>query len=56
MGTVDILEQAAARGLVALPEVLTRLLTTNFRILRTIINDALTRDAARQGGETQEQG
>ena len=58
MGTVGILEQAAARGLVDLPEVLTRLLTTNFRILHTIINDALARDAARkhQEGETQEQG
>ena len=58
MGTVGVLEQAAARGLVDLPEVLTRLLTTNFRILRTIINDALTRDAERKRreGENQEQG
>jgi predicted nucleic acid-binding protein len=45
MGTVGVLEQAAAQGLVDLPEVLTRLLTTNFRILRVIIDDALTRDA-----------
>jgi predicted nucleic acid-binding protein len=58
MGTVGVLEQAAARGLVALPDVLTQLLTTNFRILRTIINDALTRDAARkrQEGENQNEG
>jgi hypothetical protein len=58
MGTVGVLEQAAARGLVDLPEVLTRLLTTNFRILRTIINDALTRDAERKRrkGENQKQG
>jgi hypothetical protein len=35
-----------------------RLLRTNFRILRTIINDALARDAARkrQEGETHDQG
>jgi predicted nucleic acid-binding protein len=58
MGTVGILEQAASRGLVDLPEVLTRLLTTNFRILHTIINDALTRDAERkrQEGANQERG
>jgi predicted nucleic acid-binding protein len=55
MGTVGILEQAAARGLVALPEVLTRLLTTNFRILRTIINDALARDAERKRQEGEKQ-
>jgi predicted nucleic acid-binding protein len=48
MGTVGVLEQAAARGLVDLPEVLARLLTTNFRILRAIIDDALARDAERK--------
>ena len=52
MGTVGVLERAAARGLVALPEVLTRLLSTNFRILRTIINDALARDATRKRQES----
>jgi predicted nucleic acid-binding protein len=58
MGAVGVLEQAAAQGLVDLSEVLTRLLTTNFRILRTIINDALTRDAERKRreGENQKQG
>jgi predicted nucleic acid-binding protein len=48
MGTVGVLEQAAARGLVDLPEVLARLLTTNFRILRVVIDDALVRDAERK--------
>jgi predicted nucleic acid-binding protein len=48
MGTVGVLEQAAAHGLVDLPEVLARLLTTNFRILRVIIDEALTRDTERK--------
>lgn len=48
MGTVGVLEAAAAQGRVDLPDVLTRLLTTNFRILRTIITDALARDAERK--------
>ena len=48
MGTVSVLEQAAAQGCVDLSEVLTRLLTTNFRILPVIINDALARDAERK--------
>jgi predicted nucleic acid-binding protein len=58
MGTVGVLEQAAARGLIDLPEVLTRLLTTNFRILRSIINDALARDTERKcsAGKNQYQG
>ena len=48
MGTVGVLEQAAAKGIVDLPEVFARLLTTNFRILRVIIDDALARDADRK--------
>ena len=48
MGTVGVLEQAAAQGLVDLPDVLARLLTTNFRILRVIIDDAIARDAERK--------
>jgi hypothetical protein len=47
MGTVGVLEQAAIRGLVGLPEVLTRLVTTNFRILPSIITEVLARDAER---------
>jgi predicted nucleic acid-binding protein len=48
MGTVGVLEQAAIQGLVDLPEVLARLLTTNFRILPAIINEVLARDAERK--------
>ena len=48
MGTVGVVEQAAIQGLVDLPEVLARLLTTNFRILPSIINEVLARDAKRQ--------
>jgi predicted nucleic acid-binding protein len=47
MGTVGVLEQAAIQGLVDLPEVLARLLTTNFRILPSIITEVLARDAER---------
>ncbi|HEX9869671.1 MAG TPA: hypothetical protein VGC99_13965 [Candidatus Tectomicrobia bacterium] len=45
VGTVGVLEQAATQGLIDLPEVLARLLATNFRILRVIIDDVLARDA-----------
>jgi predicted nucleic acid-binding protein len=48
MGTVGVLEQAAVQGLVDLPEVLARLLITNFRILPSIINEVLARDAERK--------
>lgn len=48
MGTVGVLEQAAIQGLVNLPEMLGRLLTTNFRILHSLINEVLARDAERQ--------
>jgi predicted nucleic acid-binding protein len=48
MGTIGVLEQAAVQGLVDLPEVLARLLTTNFRILHSIVNEILARDAERQ--------
>jgi predicted nucleic acid-binding protein len=47
MGTVGVLEQAAIQRLVDLPEVLARLLTTNFRILPSIITEVLARDAER---------
>lgn len=48
IGTVGVLEQAAIRGLVDLPEVCARLLTTNFRIKDDIIQSILARDAARK--------
>ena len=48
VGTVGVLEQAATQGLIDLPEVLARLLATNFRILLVIIDDVLARDAERK--------
>jgi predicted nucleic acid-binding protein len=48
IGTVGVLEQAALRGLIDLPDVCARLRTTNFRIHNTIIQSALARDAARK--------
>jgi predicted nucleic acid-binding protein len=48
MGTVGVLEQAASRGLIDLPDVFARLRTTNFRIHDALIQSALARDAARK--------
>jgi len=48
MGTVGVLEQAAIRGLIDLPDVCARLRTTNFRIHDSIMQSALARDAARK--------
>jgi predicted nucleic acid-binding protein len=48
-GTLGILEQGAMRGLLDLPSVLTQLLTTTtFRARAALIQDLLTRDAARK--------
>lgn len=47
-GTVGILERAAAKGLLNLPEVLHRLLRTNFRIKTEAVGDLLERDATRR--------
>jgi predicted nucleic acid-binding protein len=48
-GTLGILEQAARRELLDLPSVLTQLLTTTtFRARAALIQDLLTRDAARK--------
>ena len=55
MGTVGVLEQAAIQGLLNLPEMLGRLLTTNFRILPSLINEVLARDAERQQRASQEE-
>jgi predicted nucleic acid-binding protein len=48
IGTIGILEEAAARNLIDLPEALQRLLATNFRIDRRYLDDALHRDAERR--------
>jgi predicted nucleic acid-binding protein len=47
-GTVGVLTRAAERGLVDLPEMFTRLLTTNVRIDVRILQNALARDTARK--------
>lgn len=52
IGTVGILEEAAARGLVELPEALQRLIATNFRIDRRYLDDALRRDSERRERQT----
>ena len=48
-GTLGILEQAAVRGLLDLPSVLTQLFTTTtFRAGAALIQELLARDAARR--------
>ena len=49
-GTLGVLEVASLRGLLDLPEAISRLLTTNFRVAQAIIDDLLARDAERRGG------
>jgi predicted nucleic acid-binding protein len=50
-GTVGLLELAAVRGLVDLPEVIHRLRQTNARLAPEILDAALKRDAARREKE-----
>jgi predicted nucleic acid-binding protein len=47
-GTVGILEQAAANGLLNFSEVLQKLLNTSFRISTDVVREVLDRDAARR--------
>lgn len=47
-GTIGILEMAAERGLIDLPDAFQRLSRTNFRIARDLLQQALKRDAARR--------
>ncbi len=48
VGTIGILEQAAARGLIELPPTLARLRQTNARLDPELIHAALARDQARR--------
>ena len=48
IGTVGLLERAAARGLLDLPEAMDRMRQTNARIHPDLIREALGRDAARK--------
>ena len=47
-GTVGILEKAAAKGLLILPDSMERLLKTNFRIDSAVVREVLARDVARR--------
>jgi predicted nucleic acid-binding protein len=48
IGTIGLLEQAAARGLLDLPQVMERLRQTNARLNPDLVNAALERDKARK--------
>ncbi len=48
IGTIGLLEQAAARGLLDLPQVMERLRQTNARLNPDLIQAALERDRARK--------
>jgi len=50
IGTVGLLEQAAARGLLDLPQAMERLRQTNARLDSRLIDAALERDKARKQG------
>ena len=49
VGTLGILELAARRGLVSLPEAAKRLAATDFRLAPRLIQEALRRDKTRWG-------
>jgi predicted nucleic acid-binding protein len=49
IGTLTMLEIAAQNGLVSLPVMIERLSCTNFRASRSMLDEALKRDAARRG-------
>jgi predicted nucleic acid-binding protein len=48
LGTLGILDEAAARGLLDLPAALTRLQATNFRVTHEMVQVLLDRDTARK--------
>jgi predicted nucleic acid-binding protein len=50
IGTLGLLEQAAARGLVHLPQIMERLAQTNARLDPDWVRAALERDKARRSG------
>ena len=52
IGTITLLEKAAALGLISLPESIAKLQATNFRVSHDVVNAALQRDAARGGQGT----
>jgi predicted nucleic acid-binding protein len=48
IGTLGVLEVAAERGLIALPDAVARIRKTRFRVSDALLADALNRDAARR--------
>ena len=48
IGTLGVLDAAAAVGLLSLPEALTRVQATNFRMTREMVQELLACDAARK--------
>lgn len=48
LGTLGILDEAAARGLLELPAALMRLQATNFHVTREMVQALLARDTARK--------
>ena len=52
IGTIGLLEQAAARGMLALPDAMERLRKTNARLDPELIRAALERDKARKQGRS----
>ena len=55
-GTVGVLERAAERGFISLPQALQRLGQTNFHITHELLQQALARDAARRQRHERERG
>jgi predicted nucleic acid-binding protein len=49
ISTLTVLEAAAKDNLISLPEVVEQLASTNFRVKRSLLDEALARDAARRG-------
>ena len=52
-GTVGVLRAASIAGLVDLPSILTRLVATNFRISRQLLDGLIAEDAARRRQQTE---
>jgi predicted nucleic acid-binding protein len=48
-GTLGVLDRAAEKGLLDLPDVLSRLRVTNFRVSPTLLDRLLADDARRKG-------
>jgi predicted nucleic acid-binding protein len=47
-GTLFVLEEAAAQGLIELPSVVEKLRSTSFRIAESVLQEVIGRDAARE--------